>query len=46
MHVSYTFVEAEQVKAALQLPILTVEFAPKRLASLYFCTSFLTGHKY
>jgi len=36
-HVSYTFGKAELVKA-------TLDFAPKRLASLYFCTIFLTCH--
>jgi len=41
MHVSYTFAEAELVKTALQWPILTIDFALNRLASLYFCKSFL-----
>jgi len=43
MHVSYTFAEAELVKAALQSPILTIDFTPKRLASVHFCTSLLTS---
>jgi len=41
----YTFAEAELVKAVLQLSILTIDFAPKRLACLYFCTSFSTCRK-
>jgi len=45
MHVTYTFAEAELVKAALQQSILTTDFAPKLLTSLYFSTSFLTCHK-
>jgi len=42
MHVSDTFAEAELVKAVLQ-SILAIDFTPKRLSSLYFCTSFLTS---
>jgi len=45
MHVCYAFVEAELVKAASQQSILAIDFASKRLASLHFCTSFLTCHK-
>jgi len=38
------FAEAELVKAASQLSIITIDFTPKRLASLHFCTIFLTCH--
>jgi len=41
MHVSYAFAEDELVKSVLKQSVLTIAFAPKRLASLYFCTSFL-----
>jgi len=33
---SYTFADAELVKVVLQKSILTVDFAPRRLGSLYF----------
>jgi len=38
MHVSYTFVEAELMKGALQLQssILTIVFAPKKARKLVF----------
>jgi len=45
LHVSHTFAEAELVKVALQQSILETDFTPKRLTSLYFCTSFSTCHK-
>jgi len=40
MHVSYTFAKAELVKAALQLSSLTMDFAPNRVANLYFVQAF------
>jgi len=42
MHEGDTFTDAEPVKAELQKLILTFEFAPKQLLSLYLHTSFLT----
>jgi len=43
MHASYTFAEAELLKAQSQYLILAIDFAPKEPPSLYICTtSFLT----
>jgi len=45
MHVSYTSAEAELAKATLQLINFNNRLRIKKLANLYFCTSFLTCHK-
>jgi len=45
MRVSYTFAEAELVKATLQSINFNNRLRIKKLANLYFCTSFLTCHK-
>jgi len=42
IHVSHTFAETELVKDALQQLIFTIDFTPKKLSSLYLCSSFVT----